>query len=142
MPGISARRAASSSASVMPMATCPSCPQACMTPGVPEAKGASSISVSGRASMSARQATVRPGLSPRKMPTTPVVPPMPVCTSKPGGVQAFGDDFGGAVLLETQLRVAVEVAPQGHETIVAGRQIFRPSEGGFAQGGFLSIGTW
>src|SRR6266545_1137849 len=82
VPGSSRRRPAKISASVMAMAVCPSWPQACMTPGVPDANGASSVSVSGRASMSARHATVRPGRSPRKTPTTPVSA-MPVRTSSP-----------------------------------------------------------
>jgi len=80
VPGSSVRRAARISASVIPTAVWPSCPQACITPGVPDAKGASSSSVSGSASMSARQATVRPGRSPCSTPTTPV-PPTPVRTS-------------------------------------------------------------
>jgi hypothetical protein len=51
-----------------------------MTPGVPDVNGVSSFSVSGSASMSARQAMVRPGRSPRSTPTTPV-PAIPVRTS-------------------------------------------------------------
>ncbi len=66
---------------VMAMAVWPSWPQACITPGVPEAKGASRTSVSGSASVSARQATVLPGRSPRSTPTTPV--PATARTSSP-----------------------------------------------------------
>src|SRR5262245_14036517 len=51
-----------------------------MTPGFDEVNGASRISVSGSASMSARQAMVRPGRSPCSTPTTPVRP-RPVRTS-------------------------------------------------------------
>ena len=80
VPATSARRADMISASVMAIAVCPSWPQACMTPSVPDVKGASSRSVSGKASMSARQAMVRPRLSPWRMPTTPV-PAIPVLTS-------------------------------------------------------------
>ena len=68
------------SAIVIAIAVWPSCPQACITPGVPEVKGASSSSVSGSASMSARHAMVGPGRSPWSTPTTPV-PPTPVRTS-------------------------------------------------------------
>ena len=82
VPGTSARRADMSSAMVIAMAVWPSCPHACITPGVPDVNGASRISVSGSASMSARHAIVLPGLSPRRMPTTPV-PAMPVRTSSP-----------------------------------------------------------
>src|SRR5262249_34607254 len=47
VPGISRRRAARMSARVRAIAVWPSCAQACITPGVPEAKGASSVSVRG-----------------------------------------------------------------------------------------------
>ena len=80
VPATSARRADMISAIVMAIAVCPSWPHACITPFVPEVNGASSRSVSGSASMSARQAMVRPGRSPWRMPTTPV-PAMPVRTS-------------------------------------------------------------
>src|SRR6266851_1885183 len=53
-----------------------------MTPGVPDVNGAWRISVSGSASISARHAMVLPGLSPRRIPTTPVFA-MPVFTSSP-----------------------------------------------------------
>ncbi len=65
-------------------------PQACMTPtSCPlysvrtlDAKGRSTISVTGRASMSERNATVGPGRPPRSSPTTPVWA-IPVRTSIP-----------------------------------------------------------
>ena len=82
VPGSSARRAARISARVIAMAVWPSCPQACITPAVPEVNGASRSSVTGSASISARQAIVRPGLSPRRTPTTPVRA-RPVRTSSP-----------------------------------------------------------
>src|SRR5262245_12278659 len=80
VPGISARRAERMSASSMATAVCPSWPHACITPGLPDVNGASRRSVSGNASISARQAMVRPGRSPRRMPTTPG-PAIPVLTS-------------------------------------------------------------
>ena len=86
VPGSSLRRAARISAAVIAIAVWPSCPHACMTPGVPEANGARRVSVSGSASMSARHAIVLPGVSPRRIPTTPVFA-MPVFTSSPAVVR-------------------------------------------------------
>ena len=86
VPGTSRRRAASISASVMPIAVCPSWPHACMTPGVADLNGRSSVSVRGKASMSARHAMVRPGRSPRSTATTPVRP-TPVRTSSLAAVR-------------------------------------------------------
>ena len=105
------------------MATWPSWPQACITPSVPEAKGASRISVSGSASMSARQAMVRPGLSPCSTPTTAVVSATPGTNLQAGGLQAFRDDLGGTMFLETQFGVAMEITPQGKEAFVPRRQL-------------------
>ena len=90
VPGRSSFKPASTSAVAMSMAVCASCPQACMTPTsfppswalAREAKGSPSGSSTGSASMSARRATVRPGLAPFRMPTTPVRA-TPVRTSSP-----------------------------------------------------------
>ena len=80
-PRHSARAAASTSAAAIRMATWQSCPQACITPtsSPPQrvrarlAKGRSTSSVTGRASMSARSATTGPGPAPQRVtPTTPV----------------------------------------------------------------------
>ena len=75
------RERASRSATARPMATCASCPQACITPAVPETKSWPHSSVMGSASMSARSSSVGPSPAPpRSVPTTPVTA-SPVCTS-------------------------------------------------------------
>ncbi len=88
VPVSSARYSARISATPIRMATWASWPQACMTPVIwpchialaLEAKGRSTRSSTGSASMSARSATTGPGLPPLRMPTTPVSP-TPVVTS-------------------------------------------------------------
>ncbi|MCY1220341.1 hypothetical protein D3C87_660620 [compost metagenome] len=80
VPGSCAFIEASTSATPMRIATWPSCPQACITSTVAkphwaralEAKGTSTCSFTGSASMSARSATTGPGLPPRSVATTPV----------------------------------------------------------------------
>ncbi len=49
--------------------------------------GTSTSSVTGSASMSARSATVGPGLAPFRMPTTPGMPPTFSCTSSPNDLR-------------------------------------------------------
>ena len=88
VPGISSFMPARISATPIRMATWQSWPQACMTGTVcprycavaQEAKGRSTFSSTGSASMSARSATTPPGLPPFSTPTTPVIP-TPVLTS-------------------------------------------------------------
>ena len=72
------------------IAICVSCPQACMigttlplySPSALEAKGMSTRSFTGSASISALRATTGPGFPPFRIPTTPVFP-TPACTSIP-----------------------------------------------------------
>src|SRR5579885_1505467 len=82
LPCSASRCCARMSATVRPMATWPSWPQACILPGTCDLKGRSFSSWTGRASMSARIASVLPGWLPRSTPTTPVLP-TPVRTSRP-----------------------------------------------------------
>lgn len=57
-------------------ATCTSCPQACITPGVRDANPWSTVSVIGSASMSARISSTGPPSGPERSASTPV-PPAP-----------------------------------------------------------------
>ena len=89
-PGSCAFMPASTSAVAMRIATCVSCPQACITstslprnwPLAFDANGTSTRSFTGSASMSARKATTGPGEAPLSRPTTPVLA-TPVFTSRP-----------------------------------------------------------
>ena len=90
VPGNSLRLPASTCAAPSSTAVWPSWPQACITPTFSprysavavDWNGRSACSVTGSASMSARSATVGPGLPPRSTPTTPVCA-TPVRTSRP-----------------------------------------------------------
>ena len=70
-------------------------PQACITPvswplytvRTVDLNGTSTSSVTGSASMSARSATVGPGLPPLRIPTTPGMPPTFSCTSMPSALR-------------------------------------------------------
>ena len=73
VPARLSRWAASARAAPTSIATCVSCPQACMAPCVFEAKSSPVSSVRGRASMSPRRSTVRPLAGPRSTATNPVV---------------------------------------------------------------------
>jgi hypothetical protein len=74
---------ASRSATASPIATCASCPQACITPAWVETKSCVHSSWIGSASMSARSSSVGPSPAPpRSVPTTPVTA-TPVRTSYP-----------------------------------------------------------
>ena len=65
------------------IAVCPSCPQACIRPGVVDAYGSDVCSTRASASMSARKPIAPwPGRLPRKVPTTPK-PPTCSATSMP-----------------------------------------------------------
>ena len=96
MPVSSARYSIRISATPIRMATWASWPQACMTPVIwpfhiaftLEAKGRSTFSSTGSASMSARSATTGPGLPPLRTPTTPVSP-TPVVTSQPSALKCL-----------------------------------------------------
>ncbi len=80
-PESSSLMAASTSATPSRMAAWASCPQACMTPLLFDRYGMSFSSVRGRASISARRATVRPGRTPTRSAVTPLsVPPKPLFT--------------------------------------------------------------
>src|SRR2546426_6464643 len=114
LPGRNAacsRRATSS-----PIATCPSCPEACIFPAACERYGTSFASSIGSASMSARISTQRaePSAAPSRRPTTPVL-------TDPGShgiaepLQPLRHEPARAPLLEPQLGVLVEVAPRGDE---------------------------
>jgi hypothetical protein len=70
LPFSSARCATSKRAAASSIAVCPSCPQACITPSLSEAKSTPLSSWMERASMSARRASVGPGCSPRNRATT------------------------------------------------------------------------
>ena len=59
--------------------------------------------------MSARSPIETGPLPSRSTPTTPV-PPTPRCTSMPSASSCLRHDVGGAVLLEPELRMGVEVA--------------------------------
>lgn len=59
LPGSRLRSRMRMAAAPRSIAMCPSCPQACETPGFSDAKGRPVVSGTGRASMSARIATVR-----------------------------------------------------------------------------------
>ena len=72
VPGRRSRMDASARAAPSSMAVCASCPQACIMPSCAERKGQPSGSSSGRASMSARRATVSPGSLPWMVPITQV----------------------------------------------------------------------
>src|SRR5438132_55405 len=69
-PPSSSRRPASSFAAPSSIAVCPSCPQACITPGRVEANSRPDSSWIGSASMSARSASTGPGRPPRNRATT------------------------------------------------------------------------
>ena len=141
VPATSARRADMISAIVMAIAVCPSWPHACITPFVPDVNGASSRSVSGSASMSARQAMVRPGRSPWRMPTTPGArDPRPHLEL--GAVQPLGDDLGGAPLLERQLGMAVEVPPERDEPVLPLVHFLRPLDRRLRHGRVLRSSVW
>ncbi len=91
VPGISARMPARTSATPMSIAVCASWPHACITPHSWSfhcavtllAKGTSTSSRTGRASMSARSATTGPGLPPLSTPTTPVTATFSRTSSRP-----------------------------------------------------------
>jgi hypothetical protein len=90
VPGRSFFMPTSISATPIRLATCASCPQACMTPTflprysavTVDLNGTSTCSVTGNASMSARKAMTGPGLSPLSTAVTPVCA-MPVRTGRP-----------------------------------------------------------
>ena len=73
------------SANPSSIVVCPSCPQACMTSGTWDLYGTSFSSWIGRASISARNATVGPGCAPLIRPTTPL-PPTPSVTPTPNAL--------------------------------------------------------
>ena len=71
----------------------------------------------GSASMSARSPIERGELPTRSTPTTPVLP-TPRCTSMPNAGEPLGDELGGALLLEAELGMRVDVAPPRGQLVV------------------------
>ena len=70
--------------------------------------------------MSARRATVRPGLPPFRMPTTPVRA-TPVRTSSPRPRRCSATRLRGPRLLVAEFRVLVDVPPPGDQLLLDGR---------------------
>ncbi len=66
--------------------------------------------------MSARKPMARPltVLWPRMTPTTPVLP-TPAWNSTPSAASSLRHDFRGAMFLEAELRVCVQIAPHRGE---------------------------
>src|SRR5881394_3685209 len=94
------------------IAVCPSCPQACILPGLMERYGRLVCSSMGSASMSARRPTTFPAPCPlpRITPTTPVLP-MPAMTSSAEGLQLLDDARRGALHVEHDFRMSMDIAP-------------------------------
>src|SRR3954466_2677191 len=107
------------------MATCPSCPQACMTSTsrpryvllAVEAKESPSGSLTGKASMSARSATTGPGRLPRRMPHHPgsshAGPDLQAQVA-----QVVGHESGRALFLVAEFGVGMDVPPPGDHLCV------------------------
>src|SRR4051794_40154686 len=102
------------------MATCPSCPQACMTSTsrpryvlrAVEAKGSPCGSLTGKASMSARSATTGPGRLPRRNADHPgsrnTGPDL-----QAQAAQVLGHQSGCALFLVAEFGVGMDVPPPG-----------------------------
>ena len=122
MPGISSRMPASTSATPRRMATCASCPQACMTPTscplnvvrTVDLNGTSTCSVTGSASMSARSATTRPGLPPLQDADDAGVRDRRLHLDAELA-QAVGDELRRARLAVAELGMLVNVAAAGDD---------------------------
>ena len=78
--------------------------------GTVDLNGRSTCSVTGSASMSARNATTGPGRPPRRTPTTPLIA-TPVRTSSPSRRQFRRDDAGRAHFAVAELGMLVQVTP-------------------------------
>jgi hypothetical protein len=118
------------------MAVWPSWPQACIFPGVGAQAVAEIIRLGHRqASMSARKPiTARNCPCPRMTPTTPCAarcrsPPRPA-----EGFELLRDDAGGAVHLEADLRMRVDVAAPGGEVVVEVGDAVEIGTGGSGRG--------
>ena len=96
------------------MVVWPSWPQACMRPLCRLRWSKVLCSSIGSASMSARRPMARGLLPTRMVPTTPVLP-MPVVTSQPHSLSLPATICDGALLLEAELGMGVDVAPDGGE---------------------------
>ena len=128
VPRNCARRPASTSATPIRIAVCVSWPHACMMPTDSpfhgaltfEAKGTSTSSATGSASMSARSATTGPGKAPFSRPTTPVWATPVRTSSRPSFFRCSATMPDGAELAVAELGVGVEVAPPGDDARLDG----------------------
>ena len=116
-PGISSRRADSSRAAPASIATCVSCPQACIVPSLRELKSSPVSSGIGSASMSPRSSTVGPGLPPVSRAAIPLVVS---CSSTSSGkpVDRLEHVLPGDRQVVADLRPLVELPPQPHRLVV------------------------
>ena len=96
------------------MVVWPSWPQACILPSWVERWANSLRSWIGSASMSARRPMLRGALPRRRVPTTPVLA-RPRCTSQPNSASLAATRSDGAVLLEAELRMGMDVAADARQ---------------------------
>ena len=127
-PASSSRRSTRRRAAPRSIATCVSCPQACITPGISDAKSSPVSSVSGSASMSPRRRIVGPGRAPSITATTDVLVP-PELRLEPERAQALDDHRLRLGELEAQLRPTVE-APADLDDVGQDRLRRRRGSGG------------
>ena len=107
------------------IAVCPSCPQACIAPGRSEANSTPLSSWIGSASMSARSATVGPGLPVRSRASTLVSVGRSTVSAR-RSLERLRDERRRLVLVEADLGMAVQVAPPGDHIVVDAHAVTLP----------------